>query len=293
EARHPIHAPVRHLSVAGGGFNRGMGIRLAAPGIPAFHRPRVSPRLVRAAVSRHTAPREHIHLLYPRGHMKHSYFVLPAVVFLLSLLQLPAAISGSPTPVLQQQESPSAPAAVPAVTPQPPTQQSPARRVTAYTLPPELYKKAHDLGRIHFRFNLISFFYGLVVLWVVLAGKLAAKFRTWAETSSPRRFLQAVIFSCPLLVTMSVLGLPADIYEQHVERAYGLSIQGWGSWSWDWVKLLLISLVIGTILIWILYGVIRKSPRRWWFYFWLATLPIGLFLVFLAPVVIDPMFHKF
>lgn len=225
--------------------------------------------------------------------MKHSYFVLPAVVFLLSLLQPPAAISGSPTPVLQQQESPSAPAAVPAVTPQPPTQQSPARRVTAYTLPPELYKKAHDLGRIHFRFNLISFFYGLVVLWVVLAGKLAAKFRTWAETSSPRRFLQAVIFSCPLLVTMSVLGLPADIYEQHVERAYGLSIQGWGSWSWDWVKLLLISLVIGTILIWILYGVIRKSPRRWWFYFWLATLPIGLFLVFLAPVVIDPMFHKF
>src|SRR4029077_14939753 len=33
--------------------------------------------------------------------------------------------------------------------------------------------------------------------------------------------------------------------------------------------------------------------RRWWFYFWLITLPLGVFLFFLQPLVIDPMFHKF
>jgi len=225
--------------------------------------------------------------------MKRFYFVFAAVVFLFSLLYPPAARSASPRSALQSQQPSAAPPASPAVTPQTPPPQASAKKVTAYTLPPDLYKKAHDLGRIHFRFALISFFYGLVVLWIVLAGKLAAQYRTWAESSSSRRFLQVLIFSPLLLVTMSVLGLPADIYEQHVERSYGLSIQGWGSWAWDWVKLLFISLVIGTILIWILYGVIRKSPRRWWFYFWLATLPIGLFLVFLTPVVIDPMFHKF
>ena len=27
---------------------------------------------------------------------------------------------------------------------------------------------------------------------------------------------------------------------------------------------------------------IRKSPRRWWFYFWLVSLPLGLLLVFVA-----------
>jgi Zn-dependent protease with chaperone function len=230
--------------------------------------------------------------------MKHSYFVFAAVIFLFSLLQPPAAISGTPTPVLQPQESPSAPApssvgSSPAITPQTPPPQSQSKIVTAYTLPPDLYKKAHDLGRIHFRFALISFFYGLVVLWIALAGKLAAKYRAWAEVASSRRFLQALIFSPLLIATMSVLTLPADIYEQNVERVYGLSIQGWGSWAWDWVKALLIGVVISTILIWILYGVIRKSPRRWWFYFWLATIPIAIFLVFLAPVVIDPMFHKF
>ncbi len=56
-----------------------------------------------------------------------------------------------------------------------------------------------------------------------------------------------------------------------VEKQYGISIQGWGSWSWDWIKAELISRVIGTILIWLLYVVIRRSARRWWFYFWLIT----------------------
>jgi Zn-dependent protease with chaperone function len=55
----------------------------------------------------------------------------------------------------------------------------------------------------------------------------------------------------------------------------------------------LVTIIIATILIWILYAIIRKSPRRWWLYFWFASLPIGLFLVFLTPLVIDPLFHKF
>ena len=55
----------------------------------------------------------------------------------------------------------------------------------------------------------------------------------------------------------------------------------------------LISLVIGIILIWLLYVVIRRSRRRAWFYFWLIAVPIGVFIFFLEPWVIDPMFHKF
>src|SRR5262249_31997842 len=55
----------------------------------------------------------------------------------------------------------------------------------------------------------------------------------------------------------------------------------------------LISLIVGTILVWLLYMVVRRSPRRWWFYFWLITLPIGLLLFFIGPWVFDPLFHKF
>jgi Zn-dependent protease with chaperone function len=46
-------------------------------------------------------------------------------------------------------------------------------------------------------------------------------------------------------------------------------------------------------VVWILYGVIRRSVRRWWFYFWLAAIPIVVFLQFIEPVAIEPLFYKF
>ena len=188
-----------------------------------------------------------------------------------------------------------------ASTPQPPvaagvTDTGPTtseKQITAYTLPPDLYKKAHDLSRIHFRLAVIGFVYGLVVLWLILLWKLAAKYRDCAERFSSRRFVQGLVFSPLLLLTIAVFSLPLDIYGEVVEKRYGISVQGWGSWSWDWIKSELIGLVIGTILIWLLYMVIRRSRRRAWCYFWLMAVPIGVFLFFLGPWVIDPMFHKF
>jgi STE24 endopeptidase len=166
-------------------------------------------------------------------------------------------------------------------------------RVTAYTLPPDLYKKAHDLRHIQFRLALLGFIYGVFVLWLMLRWKVAAKYRDWAEQASVRRIVQSILFAPLLLLTIAVLTLPLDVYGEWVEKAYGISIQSWGSWGLDWVKGELINLVLGTLLIAFLYGVIRRSARRWWFYFWLITLPIGLCVVFLQPLVIDPMFHQF
>jgi len=47
-------------------------------------------------------------------------------------------------------------------------------------LPPDLYKKAHDLNRIYFRLRLIVFVYGLIVLWLILHWKMGPKYRDWA-----------------------------------------------------------------------------------------------------------------
>ncbi|MGD1212653.1 MAG: M48 family metallopeptidase [Candidatus Acidiferrales bacterium] len=173
-----------------------------------------------------------------------------------------------------------------------PTQEN-QRKVTAYTLPPDRYKQARDRSRIVFRLAIISFVYGLIVLWLILRWKIAPKYRTWAESASSKRFVQALIFAPLLILTIDILELPTGIYDNWLDRKYGLSVQGWGSWTWDWAKGELISVVLGIILISILYAVIRRSPRRWWFYFWLVSLPILLFAFFLQPLIIDPLFHKF
>lgn len=46
-------------------------------------------------------------------------------------------------------------------------------------------------------------------------------------------------------------------------------------------------------LVFLLYAVIRRTPRRWWLYFWLATLPIIVTVIYLEPMVIEPLFYRF
>jgi len=38
---------------------------------------------------------------------------------------------------------------------------------------------------------------------------------------------------------------------------------------------------------------ISRSPAKWWLYSWIAALPLAIFVIFLAPWFIDPLFNKF
>jgi len=165
--------------------------------------------------------------------------------------------------------------------------------ITKYTLPPEREEKARALATVRLRTTLVEMVYGLLVLVLILWWKLAPKYRVWAERASGKRWVQGLVFAPLIALAMDVLELPTGIYDNWLDRKYGLSVQGWGSWFWDWAKGELLSVIAMIVVVWILYAVIRKSPRRWWFYFWLATLPLILVLIFIQPLVIDPMFHKF
>ena len=211
------------------------------------------------------------------------------------ILHLPAASARQPVQAIALLQTQAASSAVQAAAPASANNaklQAP-QNVTAYTLPPDLYKKAKALSRIRFGSNLAGFFYGLLILWLVLHLKIAPKFRDWALRASPNRFLQAAIFSPLLVVTLAILLVPTDFYEETVSRAYGLSIEAWGPWWWDWGKGILLIMVIAIPIVWILYAVIRRSPHRWWLYFWTIALPITLFFTLIEPFVIEPMFFKF
>jgi STE24 endopeptidase len=165
--------------------------------------------------------------------------------------------------------------------------------ITHYTLPPDRDAKARALAKVRLRTRFVELFYGLIVLLLVLWWKLAPKYRDWAEKSTTKRFVQVLIFAPLIGLTIDILSLPTGIYDNWLDRRYGLSVQGWASWFWDWTKGELVSVIITIIVVWILYWTIRKWPRAWWFGFWLATIPLVLALIFIQPLVIEPMVHKF
>jgi len=163
----------------------------------------------------------------------------------------------------------------------------------AYTLSPEKRAQAVAYSRARYTLHFVGFLWSVLVLIVVVALRLGPRFRDRAEAASRRRFWQAAVFVPLLLLADGILELPTAVYGHHLERLYEQSVQGWGSWLGDQVKGFLVGCVIAIPLVWLLYAILRRSPRRWWLWFWLATLPIIVFLIFVSPVVIDPLFFEF
>ena len=167
------------------------------------------------------------------------------------------------------------------------------QQAKSYSLPPEKYEKAVAYSRTQYRLHFARIACTLLLLLIVLAVGIASIFRDWAERFSRRRFVQAIVFVPLLLLTIDTLLLPLDAYQHHIAVRYDLSVQSWTSWFWDWIKGELVQVVVASMLAYLLFGFIRHSPRRWWFYFGLSTLPVLVFLLFIAPIAIDPLFNEF
>ena len=162
-----------------------------------------------------------------------------------------------------------------------------------YTLSHERYEKAISYSRARYKLYFISFFFSVAVLLVLLRLGVPARFRDWAEDVSGNRFVQLIVFVPLLVLTLDVFDLIPGMYGHLLSLRYGQSVQRWGSWFWDWAKGEFLGILLACVLVAILFAVIRWSPRRWWFHFWLAALPILLFVIFISPWFVDPLFNKF
>jgi STE24 endopeptidase len=163
----------------------------------------------------------------------------------------------------------------------------------AYTLPPEKLKVAQELFQARTALHFLGEGWGILQLVLLLALGVPARMRSVAENLTKNRWVQGFVFVFLFLLAITLLNSPLRVYGHHVALAYGLSVQGWGSWAWDLAKSFLLTWLVGSLLVMVLFWVIRRSPARWWFWFWIPTMAGVLFGVFISPILIDPLFNKF
>lgn len=88
--------------------------------------------------------------------------------------------------------------------------------------------------------------------------------------------------------------VPLGVYGALVlERRYGMSVQGFHSWSGDAAKNLAIGLGFSVLTVEVLYFLLAATPDLWWLYAWALGLLVGLALTWIGPVVLAPWFYKF
>jgi STE24 endopeptidase len=162
-----------------------------------------------------------------------------------------------------------------------------------YTLPPNKLKLAIALFRTRTILYFVGSAWGILQLLLLLALGVPARIRDVVEKLVRSGWGQCYLFVFLFLLVITLLNAPLRLYGHHLGLAYGLSVQGWGSWILDWAKSFLLSWLVAGLLVKVLFWIIRRSPRQWWFWFWIPTMAAVLFGVFLSPILVDPLFDKF
>jgi Zn-dependent protease with chaperone function len=134
--------------------------------------------------------------------------------------------------------------------------------------------------------------WGLVSLALLLAFGVVAWMRNVAVARGDNRWLQGFVFIFLFNLITSLVTLPLDLYAQHLQREYGLSVQGWASWFGDQGKSFVLGLIVLDLVMMLLFWVIRKFPHHWWFVGWLVCIPLVLFGIFVSPY-INLLYDKF
>jgi len=163
-----------------------------------------------------------------------------------------------------------------------------------YVLTPEKRAKAMAFSRAEYILYFAAIALALGIYAFLWRSGFAVGLRNRVRRFSARRLVQAALFVAIFLIAVRALESPLDYYWGFVlEHRYGLSTQGIGSWVADWAKDLGLTLVVAILLAWVFYWLVRRSPRRWWLYFWFASIPITLAFIVVEPYVVEPLFYRF
>ena len=136
--------------------------------------------------------------------------------------------------------------------------------------------------------------WGLIVPLLFLLWGFTGKLSRFAHSLGKKWYFVIVIYLVLYLTITQILGLPLDYYTGYLrQHEYGLSIETLGHWFSNYGKSFLIGLIGAAAFVWIFYLVLKKSPRRWWFYGSLVSMGIVFITAMIQPVWIDPLFNKF
>lgn len=133
----------------------------------------------------------------------------------------------------------------------------------------------------------------IVVLDVLVQARAGAAIARVGERVSARRWIQGLAVAPLWLLILTAIGVPLAMLGHHVSLEYGLSVEGWAAWWGDFGKSAAITVIVGTLVLSVLFALMRQAPRRWWLWFWVFTMPVVVLGTFLQPLVIDPLFNHF
>ncbi len=131
----------------------------------------------------------------------------------------------------------------------------------------------------------------LTVAFILLGG--FRLLNNWAQSVSDSMLIAGLVFAGLLILLSKLVSLPFSIYDTYViEERYGFNRTTPKTFVLDMLKGLLLTALIGAPVFALVLWIFDSLPHAW-LWAWAALAVIQLFLAFIAPVVILPLFNKF
>src|SRR5438128_8750968 len=139
-----------------------------------------------------------------------------------------------------------------------------------------------------------NFLLGAAIAIFLLASRLSARLRDFAERMTEFKALQVAVYAVGYVLIAAVLSFPLTVYQLfYREHQYGFATQTFGPWFVDQLVGLVIALIAGTIALTVLYSVFRRAPRSWWIWGTLVVVVLSFIGNFVAPVYVEPLFNSY
>jgi STE24 endopeptidase len=133
----------------------------------------------------------------------------------------------------------------------------------------------------------------LAMLWFLFVGGLG-RYDAWISKSSDSFLLRGLVFFLLLGLAVLLLDLPFSLIRTfRIETRFGFNTSSFRLWLSDQLKGLLLSGVLSGGLLCAAFWLVSASPQRWWLWVWLLFALASLFLLYLSPTLIEPLFFKF
>ncbi|HHY74479.1 MAG TPA: M48 family metallopeptidase [Bacillus bacterium] len=132
-----------------------------------------------------------------------------------------------------------------------------------------------------------------VLYLTILAVGLSTRFRNWSEASTKFSFIQKAIYVFWLSLISFIIMFPIRYITYQLSKTYGITTSPFSIWMKDQFIDFWLDTLFLVLLAVVVFTLIRKFEKRWWFYAWALSVPFTIFLMFVQPVLIDPLYNDF
>ena len=164
----------------------------------------------------------------------------------------------------------------------------------AHTISLEAHQKAADYTLAKARLGVMDLGLDAITLmaWTLLGGLdlLNQVTLDWLGEGMGQQIVLVVSF----ILVGGLIGLPLSLYQTFgIEQRFGFNNTTPKLWLNDMLKGLLVGMLLGLPILWLVLWLMQAGGALWWLFTWAALVVYQLFVMWIAPNVIMPLFNKF